>query len=342
MPTADATLATPSAPPRARFVVRSSILMELVWALLVREDEPAPEFPARHDRFAADPGLYERIRTFWADGEGCYTEAFVVADRGGVLFETEPERLWAGLAAGLAAPARFEPLASETPEDRARFRGRLARLHDEPELRLAWVGLLQDAWAALADRWQAEGRQVAESLVWAVRDKVPEAGTYSDLMPIAADCDFGGLLPRLVGEAAAAGQEVALLPAWMARNSFVVSLPDRLLWGPPAPARPAGPTAETRDRARRHKALGDPTRLAIFEAAAHRPRTVGDLARELGVAQPTVSNHVRILRDAGLLDQEKGEGRRLSPHLDRFQRFLEESRRAVIPPSPDITTVDSS
>ncbi|HEY3811132.1 MAG TPA: winged helix-turn-helix domain-containing protein [Acidimicrobiales bacterium] len=340
MPTADATLITPAAPPQARFVVRTSILMELVWAMLIKDDEPSPDFPARGDRFASDPGLFERIRTFWADGEGCFTEAFVAADRGGALFENDPDRLWAGLAAGLTGPPRFEALVSETPEDRARFRARLARLHAEPDLRAGWLALLQDSWAALAAGWQGEGRQVAESLVWAVRDKVPEAGSYADLVSIAQGCDFGGLLPRLVGEATAAGQEVALLPTWMGRNSFVVSLPDRLLWGPPAPVRPSGPSAETRERARRHKALGDPTRLAIFEAAAHRARTVGELARELGVAQPTVSNHVRILRDAGLLDQEKGGGRRLAPDLDRFHRLLEDSRRAVTPPGPDITALD--
>ena len=46
--------------------------------------------------------------------------------------------------------------------------------------------------------------------------------------------------------------------------------------------------------------------------------------RELGVAQPTVSNHVRILRDAGLLDQEKGGGRRLVADVASFERFLDE------------------
>src|SRR5262249_709598 len=103
-------------------------------------------------------------------------------------------------------------------------------------------------------------------------------------------------------------------------------------YGPPTPSRPAGPSDETRDRARRHKALGDPTRLSIFEATARRPRTVGALARELGVAQPTVSNHVRILRDAGLVRQEKGEGRRLVADLQSFEGFVEESRRAVLRP----------
>jgi DNA-binding transcriptional ArsR family regulator len=59
---------------------------------------------------------------------------------------------------------------------------------------------------------------------------------------------------------------------------------------------------------------------------------VGALARELGVAQPTISNHVRIRRDAGLVRPEKGAGRRLVADLPSFERLLEESRRAVLRP----------
>jgi DNA-binding transcriptional ArsR family regulator len=179
-------------------------------------------------------------------------------------------------------------------------------------------------------------------MAWELRTRVPDVGSYADLVPLIQGCDFGGLLPRLVGECEAAGQAVVLAPAWLGRKGFVVSLRSCLLYGPPTPSRPAGPSAETRDRARRHKAMGDPTRLSIFEAVARRPRTVGDLARELGVAQPTVSNHVRILRDAGLVDQEKGGGRRLLPDSAAFERFLEETRRAVARPTPPITPIASS
>jgi biotin operon repressor len=333
MPSADATLvATPSAL-QVRFRVRPSVVMELVWALLVKDDDFESGFPVRARRFAAAPGAAERIQAFWGDGETCFTEVFVVAERGGVLLEDDPERVWTGLASGAAAAPRFEALLSETPEDQVRFRGRLARLHDEPDLREAWLRLFRDTWEVVAGEWQAEGRDAAEALAWEVRTKLPEAGSYADLLPLVDGCDFGGLLPKLVGEAGAAGREVVLAPAWLGRKGFLVALTDCLLWGPPNPPRPAGPSVEVRDRARRYKALGDPTRLAIFEASARRPRTVGELARELGVAQPTVSNHVRVLRDAGLLDQEKGGGRRLVVDVAGFEQFQEESRRAVVRPA---------
>ncbi len=48
-------------------------------------------------------------------------------------------------------------------------------------------------------------------------------------------------------------------------------------------------------------ALGDPTRRAIFEALADGPRPVGELAAELPVSRPAVSQHLRVLKDAGLV-----------------------------------------
>jgi DNA-binding transcriptional ArsR family regulator len=57
-------------------------------------------------------------------------------------------------------------------------------------------------------------------------------------------------------------------------------------------------------------ALGDPTRRAIFERLAERPRAVGELAGELPVSRPAVSQHLKVLKDAGLvLDRPAGTRR---------------------------------
>jgi len=76
-------------------------------------------------------------------------------------------------------------------------------------------------------------------------------------------------------------------------------------------------------------ALGDPTRRAIFERVARRPTTVGKLAAQFDVSRPAVSQHLRVLKDAGLVaDTAAGTSRiyRLEPrgveamrhYLDRF------------------------
>ena len=57
------------------------------------------------------------------------------------------------------------------------------------------------------------------------------------------------------------------------------------------------------------EALGDPTRREIFERVAARPTAVGELAAALPVSQPAVSQHLRVLREAGLVAAER-EGRR--------------------------------
>ncbi len=61
-------------------------------------------------------------------------------------------------------------------------------------------------------------------------------------------------------------------------------------------------------------ALGDPTRRAVLELLRDGPRAVGDLASELPVSRPAVSQHLRVLKGAGLVS-ERREGTR---HLYRI------------------------
>jgi DNA-binding transcriptional ArsR family regulator len=58
-------------------------------------------------------------------------------------------------------------------------------------------------------------------------------------------------------------------------------------------------------------ALGDPTRRAIFERVAERPRAVGELAGELPISRPAVSQHLKMLKDARLVVDEPVGTRRI-------------------------------
>ena len=77
------------------------------------------------------------------------------------------------------------------------------------------------------------------------------------------------------------------------------------------------------------EALGDPTRRAIVTSLAERPRAVGELADELPISRPAVSQHLRVLKDAGLVtDRAVGTRRvyRLSPEglgalRDQLEQF---------------------
>ncbi len=57
-------------------------------------------------------------------------------------------------------------------------------------------------------------------------------------------------------------------------------------------------------------ALADPTRRQILDLLRERPRMVGELVEQLGVSQPGVSKHLRVLREAGLVVVRKDAQRR--------------------------------
>jgi DNA-binding transcriptional ArsR family regulator len=62
-------------------------------------------------------------------------------------------------------------------------------------------------------------------------------------------------------------------------------------------------------------ALGDPTRRAIFEQLAHGPKAVGELAKAVPVSRPAVSQHLRVLKSAGLVS-DRPEGTRRVYRID--------------------------
>jgi DNA-binding transcriptional ArsR family regulator len=92
-------------------------------------------------------------------------------------------------------------------------------------------------------------------------------------------------------------------------------------------------------------ALGDPTRRAIFERLADRPCAVGELAAGLPVTRPAVSQHLKVLKDAGLvLDRAAGTRRiyQLDPagvgalraYLDGFWRRSLSAFAAAVEETP--------
>jgi DNA-binding transcriptional ArsR family regulator len=58
-------------------------------------------------------------------------------------------------------------------------------------------------------------------------------------------------------------------------------------------------------------ALADPTRRAIFERLADQPWSVGELASELPVSRPAVSQHLKALKDVGLILDRRAGNRRI-------------------------------
>lgn len=70
------------------------------------------------------------------------------------------------------------------------------------------------------------------------------------------------------------------------------------------------------DISRQFPALADRTRRAVFEALAQQPQSVGELAANLPVSRPAVSQHLKVLQDAGLV-QSTREGTRNIYQVDQ-------------------------
>lgn len=72
----------------------------------------------------------------------------------------------------------------------------------------------------------------------------------------------------------------------------------------------SGPTAEG-PPSDPFEALGDPTRRRILELLAHQPQSVAVLAEQLPVSRPAVSRHLRLLKEAGFVEEEPRGTRRI-------------------------------
>ena len=88
-------------------------------------------------------------------------------------------------------------------------------------------------------------------------------------------------------------------------------------------------------------ALADPTRRELFERLRSGPRAVGELARGVTVSRPAVSQHLKVLKDAGLvIDRAEGTRRvyQIDPHglgairawLDQFWDVALEAFQAAV------------
>jgi DNA-binding transcriptional ArsR family regulator len=96
-------------------------------------------------------------------------------------------------------------------------------------------------------------------------------------------------------------------------------------------------------------ALGDPTRQAIFDRLSDGPRPVGELAAGLPVSRPAVSQHLKVLKDAGLvIDRPAGTRRiyQLDPdgvealraYLDQFWNRALTAFKATVEQSEEEST----
>jgi DNA-binding transcriptional ArsR family regulator len=320
----------------------ASLAAELAWVLdllvqTARYAEPALD---ELDRtllpgvVALRPKVRDRFASVFGDElPGC-PELLIEAATGGCLADEDPRRLLRWLSTLPKKSPVTPDLLTEPRPNRRLLRRRLALLDTDIRVRRAYRNIVADVWELAGPGWQRRGRAVAAraSADWKRTLKsVSTTRALVQLMPPRHP------LTRIEQPEVAAlfrrRPRFALVPAYFCMSGGqLADLGDHLHVGVPASA--LEPARRTRDAvfvADRLRNLAEPTRVHILIYLMSAPAGVMDVTRALGMTQPTVSEHVRVLAAAGLLRRLRRGGRSVygvSSHS--VERLLEDARATLV------------
>lgn len=280
---------------------------------------PSEAPPWAHTLLAEHPDVVDAAVALFAREEGAapLMVAFGGALEGGYAWDATPERFLADLPR-VARGAR----ELDQAEEASSMSDELRRFLEETDPDLwsaALADVLRTLWSAIEPYWLAEGRPAAEAAALQVEARLQETGDVVRALPPHHFAQFEALADELRAEAQRGPLWIfpmALSPGGGVHLSS--SAATAVGFGLQTETVHARTEAQVEAVARRAKALSDPTRLMLLSLLARYPATrltVGDLARQLGVSQPTVSGHLKILREAGLVTVTR-RGNRSLPALD--------------------------
>jgi DNA-binding transcriptional ArsR family regulator len=323
MPIDDETTAVTVAPPTGP-IVSTSAAVELTW-LVMSISEVSKHTSSDEEQVAAVrteyPELIERIEKFWPD-TGWWGELLVIADRSGTLLDPDPSALLASILAGV--PDGPVALETENEHDRVAIVERLERLRGDAKLRKRYVAVLRELWDVTLGRFGDQADAETTAATW--RERLAAGASPIDLL---SDKHVGRRPEwiRAIRDATRNGTLV-LTPVLCCRGGHLVATGSVISVAAPADARDSLAVRRhyAAEVASRLKVLSDPTRVALLSQLSCDPMSVTELARLYDLAQPTVSIHVRQLREAGLVEAKKTGGRTIYsvPH-DRVQQLLDEA-----------------
>jgi len=318
--------------------VSASAPAELAWLLnllvqTARYAEPAiAELDASLlpgiSRLRAPTG--ERVRRLWADELAGCPELMLVARRAGSVLDDEPKRLFEWLRSGNARSGLAGSMLTEPEQSRSAIARRLRRLQEEPRTRHTYREILVDVWDLAANAWERSGRAAVAAACRSWQAKLDSGESIEELVPprhplTRADrLGFGDLFMHR--------DEYVLSPLYFCLSGgHVVDLDDYVHIAVPAsdllPVRKVRDAAFVADRLR---VLAEPTRVHILIQLLSSPSSVMDVARSLRISQPTVSGHLKILRDAGLvLPRRFGRRTVMVASRKRVERLLEDARGTI-------------
>lgn len=179
----------------------------------------------------------------------------------------------------------------------------------EPALCGRYRRMLEQFWALLEPFWRKEGRAAAEGAARAFLAKYEETGSVLEALPTHHFTQFESSAQH-IRKSAEKGR-VVVVPLFFAAGggfNFDFMSAHYIGYGIQSERFHAHTAARVEAAANRIKAVADPTRLMLLTLIARYKGfdlTVSDFAAQLGVSQPTVSGHLKLLKEADLVALEK-------------------------------------
>jgi DNA-binding transcriptional ArsR family regulator len=305
---------------------------DLSWLLSVAaRPSMQARYPQLAEMFNGREHLTDCIRAFWADGhdESCFEEMQILANHAGATTETDPDALWRAIEEAVHSVPLDLEMPSEDPEDVAIAIERFRRLKESPDLLRSYLDLLEQVWAPVNDMWQQALPLMEESGRHVVA-QYEHGRSLESLIPMG--CDILAIrLPEIISRVESGQSSLLFVPCLFFGSSMYLELPGHVVIGIGVGQGDTAARARTETVAKRLKAVADPTRLALLHSLATAPSTVGELAVLFRLAQPTVSMHVKVLRESGLVQSRREAGRmRLRADADAVEALLTETRDAVL------------
>jgi DNA-binding transcriptional ArsR family regulator len=274
--------------------------------------------------------IKERFERLWGDAAAGCPEVMYVAHQAGSVFDGDLRGLFQWLAAPGSGAKWARGMLAEPEEERPAILKRLGTLRDDARKRHEYREVLVEVWRFAAGAWEREGRKAVAEACAAWEVKVATGAAIEDLVPPrhpltrADQLGFDDLFMHRT--------EFAISPLYFCLSGgHVVDLYEYVHIAVPAsdllPVRKVRDAAFVSDRLR---VLAEPTRVHILIQLLSAPSGVMELARALRMSQPTVSGHVKVLRDAGLIQPRRFGARTVMvASRRRVERLIEDARATL-------------
>jgi DNA-binding transcriptional ArsR family regulator len=313
---------------RPQIRVASSAPIELMWLLhWAGATHAHPEFDLMESlRRSIGPDLHK----LWDERPQYSTEMLVLALRSGTLLDADLKRFFGRLEAAIQEDAPLPSLRSESPAERELTARRLERLRSEAALRKRYADVLQRLWSEVQPEWDSTGRAAVAAEVQKWSRALESGAPYRQLLkvehlwPPRPETDT-------FADAAAAEGNLVMTPSWFGGHISVLEFDGVVYVGRGMQMGEPSLKQVATEVSSRIKALADPTRLAILLRVARDPASVTEIARQFGLSQPTVSAHVQLLREAGLLEEKTvGRSAQLSASQEGLHKMFANAEESLI------------